>query len=183
MSDDNYNDPENTHDWNDEDVFSDAVAECTEEGEREEDLKDLSPEELHKRELNKQRREQREANKEYWEEEKRRDEERLASMSPQEREEELQRRREIHFGTLRIPMHEMITFTQTGAQYMVASGAGRPENGGTLLVVPGKGLCSLGWLTRRLMGKEFDEDGDVWALWEYKGETLRNIFGRYFPRN
>lgn len=116
-------------------------------------------------------------------EETRRDEERLASMSPREREEELQRRREIHFGTLRIPMREMITFTRTGAQYMVASGTGRPENGGTLLAVPGEGLFSIRLLTRRLMCKEFEEDGDVWALWEYKGETLRDIFGRYFPGN
>jgi hypothetical protein len=116
-------------------------------------------------------------------EEKRRDKERLASMRPREREEELQRRREIHFGTLRIPMCEMITFTGTGAHYMVASGTGRPENGGVLLAVPGEGLFSIRLLTRRLMGKEFDEDGDVWALWEYKGETLRNIFGRYFLGN
>jgi hypothetical protein len=129
---------------------------------------------------------------EYWEslapeqrerEKIRRDEERLASMSPREREEELPRRREIHFGTLRIPMREMITFTRTGAQYVVASGTGRPENGGTLLAVPGEGLFSIRLLTRRLMCNEFDEDGDVWALWEYKGETLRDIFGRYFPGN
>jgi len=114
-------------------------------------------------------------------EEKRRGEEGLASMSPREREEELRRRQDIHFGTLRIPMREMITFTKTGAAYMVASGTGRPENGGSLLAVPGEGLFSIRYLTRRLMGQEFDEDGDVWALWEYKGETLRNIFERYFP--
>jgi len=114
-------------------------------------------------------------------EEKRRDEEKLASMSSQKRREELQRRREIHFGTLRIPMREMVTFIRTGAQYMVASGSGRPEAGGSLLAVPGEGLFSIQSLTRRLMAQEFDEDGDVWALWEYNGETLRSIFERYFP--
>jgi hypothetical protein len=113
-------------------------------------------------------------------EEKRRDEERLAAMKPEDRKKELARRRMIHFGTLRIPAGEMVIFTPTGNQYMVASGAGKPENGGTILSNHGKGLCSIGYLTRLIMGEEFDEDADVWSLWEYKGETLREIFRRYF---
>ena len=113
-------------------------------------------------------------------EEKRRDEKMLASMRPREREQELQRRREIHFGTLRIPMKELITFSKTGTQYMVASGTGRPENGGTLLHIPEQGLFSIRLLTRKLMGDAFDEDGDVWALWEYNGKELRSVYGRYF---
>jgi hypothetical protein len=114
-------------------------------------------------------------------EEKRRDEERLAAMKPAARKQELARRRMIHFGTLRIPMGEMVTFIKTRENYMVASGSGRPDSGGTLLSVPGEGLFSIRLLTRRLMGREFDEGGDVWALWEYKGETLRNIYARMFP--
>jgi hypothetical protein len=114
-------------------------------------------------------------------EEKRRDDERLAAMKPLERKEELRRRRIIHFGTLRIPPGEMVKFTKTDTQYMVASGAGKPENGGTILSEPGKGLFSIEYLTRLLMGKEFDKAIDVWSLWEYKSETLRSIFKRYFP--
>lgn len=113
-------------------------------------------------------------------EEKRRDDERLASMLPKEREEELQRRRRIHFGTLGIPMNEILTFIETGEQYAVASGSGRPENGGRLLFVQGEGLVSIRLLTRKLMGEKFDEGGDVWALWEYHGETLRSIYGKNF---
>ncbi len=114
-------------------------------------------------------------------EEKRRDERLLAAMTSLEKETELKRRREIHFGTLRIPMGEKVTFSRTGAQYMVASGKGKPDNGGTVLSVPGEGLVSIRLLTRKLMGEDFVENGDVWALWEYRGEALRAIFERHLP--
>lgn len=112
---------------------------------------------------------------------KRRDQIALALLSPPEMEEDLRRRRRIHFGTLGMPIGTVVTFIPTGQSYQVASGSGRPENGGALLLVPGEGLCCMRYLTRRLMAENFDEDGDVWALWEYKGESLRSRFRRYFP--
>jgi hypothetical protein len=48
----------------------------------------------------------------------------------------------------------------------VASGEGRPENGGVLLLVPGEGLFSMKLLIRRLMGTQYDKVTVVWTLWE-----------------
>ena len=112
---------------------------------------------------------------------KRRDEAALALLSPEEREEELQRRRRIHFGTLGMPIGTAITFIPTGQSHKVASGNGRPENGGILLLVPGEGLWSIRYLTRRLMAEKFEEDSDEWAFWEFEGESLRSRFRRRFP--
>ena len=108
--------------------------------------------------------------------ERQEEEDYMASLTSEQREATLQRMKEIHFGTLGIPMREGITFTKTGAQYIIGSGRGKPNNGGTLVVVPGEGLWSLRALTRRLMGEEFNETGDVWSLWDHKGESLRSIF-------
>lgn len=47
-----------------------------------------------------------------------------------EKEEELKRRHEIHFGTIQIPMGETVTFSKTGARYVVASGTGSRERRG-----------------------------------------------------
>ena len=58
----------------------------------------------------------------------------------------------INFGAIGIGIGESIVFIASGEQFMVASGDGTQENGGTLLAYPngsGKGLFGLEYTTKK----------------------------------
>lgn len=83
----------------------------------------------------------------------------------------------IHFGTLGLKTGDMITFIPTGEDICVASGEGIPDNGGMLVRFPDNRddvSYSIRAMTRRLAGDRFNEDADVWRLWQYQDEDLRS---------
>ncbi len=85
----------------------------------------------------------------------------------------------IHFGLLGIKMGQRITFIPTEEEFQVASGAGTPDNGGTLVRNPGAlgpDLFSLRAATRRLLAYQLNNCDDIWALWKFRGVTLRSIY-------
>lgn len=87
----------------------------------------------------------------------------------------------IDFGSIGIKIGDIITYEPLKKEFKVGSGAGVPGNGGTLIYWPEEGnheLASLRYATRYLMKNEFHEDADIFILWTYNGETLRNIHNR-----
>lgn len=83
----------------------------------------------------------------------------------------------IHFGTLGLKKGDTITFIPTGEEIRVSSGQGTPDNGGTLVRFPDNrddASYSIRAMTRRLAGDRFNEDADVWRLWQYQDEDLRS---------
>ncbi|OGW26533.1 MAG: hypothetical protein A2X59_00075 [Nitrospirae bacterium GWC2_42_7] len=69
-------------------------------------------------------------------------------------------------------------------------GDGTPEVGGTMVRYTDEEeaqhypnddashLFTLRYMTRQLLGIEFDDEKDIFELWEFKGETLRSLFIR-----
>jgi hypothetical protein len=85
----------------------------------------------------------------------------------------------IDFGDIGLKIGDVIQFSFNKELYTVASGAGVPGNGGTLVENPDKkegGLISLRLLTRRKMGIHFDEDMDIFQVYTFKGRPLRTIY-------
>ena len=87
----------------------------------------------------------------------------------------------IHFGLIGIKIGDIIRFKPTGDKFKVASGNGTPENGGDLISseqILGTDLFSIKLATRRLLGKQFKEQADLWKMWEFKGKTLKELYDR-----
>lgn len=85
----------------------------------------------------------------------------------------------IHFGTLGLKIGDEITYIKDDTKFIVSSGNGTPENGGTMIRYHGDDSnhhYSLRYMSRRLMGDEFDETKDIFELWAYEGETLTKIW-------
>lgn len=85
----------------------------------------------------------------------------------------------IHFGTIGLKIGDRIRFRNDNIYFIVSSGEGTPNNGGTL--VRGQNwtrneLWSLRLATRRLLGAKFHDGIDAWSYWSYKGKTLREIY-------
>lgn len=83
----------------------------------------------------------------------------------------------IDFGTIGIKIGDTINFIRDPSiTYKIGSGNGTPDNGGTLLIDEDNGsLSSITVITKKLMGKDFNTDLDIFELWLYKGETLRTM--------
>jgi len=79
------------------------------------------------------------------------------------------------FGTLGLKIDDEICFRPTGQIFKVGSGNGTPGNGGTMIQNPGVGICSIRFMTRRLLNGELPDDLDIYELWEYRGKTFREI--------
>ena len=87
----------------------------------------------------------------------------------------------IDFGTIGIKIGDIITFEPLKKEFKVGSGAGVPGNGGTMIYWREEGnheLASLRYATRFLMKDAFREDADIFKLWTYNGQTLREIHER-----
>jgi hypothetical protein len=85
----------------------------------------------------------------------------------------------IDFGDIGLKPGDVIQSYFNGETYAVASGAGIPGNGGTLVENPDKkegGLISLRLLTRRKMGNDFEEDMYIFQLYTFRGKQLRTIY-------
>jgi hypothetical protein len=92
----------------------------------------------------------------------------------------------IHFGTIGIKIGDKISFEGNEDVFIVSSGDGTPDNGGTLVYYEDKRelyrFRPLDNMTERLMGIENiqcieDIEGlDLWSLWFYKGKSLRSIY-------
>lgn len=82
----------------------------------------------------------------------------------------------IDFGTIGVKIGDTIIFEHTKTKYIVGSGEGTPGNGGTLIIWETEGLRSIKSATRHLMGTEYNEDLDLFSLWTFKGQTLRDLY-------
>ena len=85
----------------------------------------------------------------------------------------------VHFGLVGVKAGDVVTFLPTNQMFMVNSGNGTPENGGTLVSsseILGPGLFSLRLATRLLLGEHFNPRADVCALWAFGGKTLRAVY-------
>ena len=85
----------------------------------------------------------------------------------------------IHFGLIGVKAGDFIKFLPTGQMFVVNSGNGTPENGGTLvsnLEILGQGLFSLRLATRLLLREDFNTRNDIFRLWDFEGKTLRAIY-------
>jgi len=83
------------------------------------------------------------------------------------------------FGTIGLKIGDEIVFRKDKLKFIVASGDGTPENGGTLVAYPDGNfdhLYSLRYITRKILGNEFDKGKDIFELWEYEEKTLRSIY-------
>mgnify|MGYP001337758442 CR=1 FL=1 len=90
------------------------------------------------------------------------------------------------FGTIGIKIGDIITFEPLKKEFKVGSGDGVPGNGGTMIYWREEGnheLASLRYATRYLMKEAFQEDADIFALWTYNGQTLRDIHKRNMHDN
>ncbi len=86
---------------------------------------------------------------------------------------------DIHFGDLGLKIGDEITFIKDNKKFIVSSGNGTPDNGGTLVRYPEQGtnnLYCLRYMSRRLLADEFEETEDIFERWEYKGITLRKMW-------
>ena len=81
----------------------------------------------------------------------------------------------IDFGTIGLKIGDTIIFEPSKSEYKVGSGTGVPGNGGTLIQWETGILRSIKSATGALMGKEFNEDSDLFSLWTFKGRTLREL--------
>lgn len=85
----------------------------------------------------------------------------------------------IHFGTIGLKIGDKITFRDDNDVFVVSSGNGTPDNGGSLVSYEDgreEGLFSLRFMTRMLLGDEFSDQTDIWNYWKHQGRTLREIF-------
>jgi len=87
----------------------------------------------------------------------------------------------FHFGLIGLKIGDEITFKKNARKFIVSSGNGTPDNGGTLVCDPenyNDGSYSLRYITRRLLGNEFDESIDIPSMWEYQGCILREMYDK-----
>ena len=87
----------------------------------------------------------------------------------------------IDFGTIGLKIGDEIVFRKDKLKFIVASGDGTPENGGTIVAYPDDNfdqLYSLSYITKKILGNEFDEGKDIFELWEHEGKTLRSIYNK-----
>lgn len=83
-----------------------------------------------------------------------------------------------HFGMIRLQIGERIKFLNCEDVFIVSSGNGTPDNGGTLVrrqkSRKKNHYFSLRCMTRQMLGcKELPEQTDIWSYWIYEGTTLR----------
>ena len=88
-----------------------------------------------------------------------------------------------HFGMIGLQIGERIKFRDCEDVFIVSSGNGTPDNGGTLVrrqkSRKKNRFYSLRCMTRQMLGgKELPEQIDIWSYWVYNDITLREMLDK-----
>ena len=88
-----------------------------------------------------------------------------------------------HFGMIGLKIGERIKFRDCEDVFIVSSGNGTPDNGGTLVRREKSRkknyYYSLRSMTRRMLGLgELPEQIDIWSYWSNEGATLREMLNK-----